>query len=73
MRINTNITYEMTKEDIEKAIKEYIDRRIDEALDTSRTKVQFKVQDVGVDDDDRMPYCASYQLVGATVTPSYLM
>ena len=73
MKISTNISYDLTKEDIEKAIKEYIDRRIDEALDTTRTNVQFKVQDCGVDDDDRMAYCASYQLVGATVTPSFLM
>lgn len=73
MKISTNISYDLTKEDIEKAIKEYIDKRIDEALDSTRTNVQFKVQDCGVDDDDRMPYCASYQLVGATVTPSFLM
>ena len=72
MRIETNVTYKLTKEDIEKAIKEYIDKRIDEALDVSNTKVQFQVKDCGVD-DDRMPYCASYQLVGAVVTPSYLV
>lgn len=73
MRIETNVTYKLTKEDIEKAIKEYIDKRIDEALDVTGTKVQFQVKDCGEDYDDRMPYCSSYQLVGAVVTPSFLL
>lgn len=73
MRINTNISYNVSKEDIKKAIEEYIDKRFDGTVDVSRPKVEIKVQDTGVDDRRLECHIVSYQLAGVNVTPSYLV
>ena len=72
MKIKTNPEIILTIEDIEIAIKEYIDRNIPEKLDETSSKISFILKDTGVDDDDRSPYIPQYQLQSATVKLKFL-
>lgn len=73
MKVQTNITYELTVEDIEQAIKEYIQKiSLNQALDFSCTKVVFNYKDINKDDDDRGPYRPIMRVASCVVTPSFL-
>lgn len=73
MTIKNNPVFELSLKDIEQAIKEYVDSRIDYALDFNQSKVEFKLKDVNVDDDVRGPYRPIYKLDTAELKASYLM
>lgn len=73
MRVQTNITYELTVEDIEQAIKEYIEKiSLNQALDFRGTKVDFNYKDINKDDDNRGPYRPIMRVASCIVTPSFL-
>ena len=72
MKVQTNIKYELTVEDIEQAIKEYVDSKIEFAVDFSATKVVFNYKDINKDDDDRGPYRPIMRVASCIVTPSFL-
>ena len=73
MRLKTDIKYELTVEDIEQAIKEYIEKiSLNQALDFSATKVDFNYKDINKDDDDRGPYRPIMRVASCVVTPSFL-
>lgn len=71
MKVNYNPEIVLTKEDIEKAIKEYVDKNIKEALSHNTSKVKFKLKDIA-EDDDRGPYRPHYVVDGATVECEFL-
>jgi hypothetical protein len=69
MKVQTDIKYELTVEDIEQAIKEYIEKiSLNQALDFRCTKVDFNYKD----DDDRGPYRLILRIASCVVTPSFL-
>ena len=72
MQIQNDIKYVLTVEDIEKAIKQYVDSQIQYALDYSNTKVEFTYVDINKDDDDRGPYRPIMRVKSAVVKPSFL-
>ena len=72
MQIQKDIKYTLTLEDIEKAIKNYVNDRIDFELDSSNTKVDFVYVDINKDDDDRGPYRPIMRVQSAVVKPSFL-
>lgn len=72
MRVQTDIKYELTVEDIEQAIKEYVDSKIESDLDFRGTKVDFNYKDINKDDDDRGPYRPIMRVSSCVVTPSFL-
>ena len=72
MKVQTDIKYELTVEDIEQAIKEYVDSKIEFAVDFSATKVVFNYKDINKDDDDRGPYRPIMRVASFIVTPSFL-
>ena len=51
MQIQNDIKYVLTLEDIETAIKNYVDSKIQYNLDRSNTKVEFTYVDINKDDD----------------------
>ena len=72
MRVQTDIKYELTVEEIEQAIKEYLEKRIEYVLDFNTTKVDFNYKDINKDDDDRGPYRPIMRVASCVVTPSFL-
>ena len=72
MQIQNDIKYVLTVEDIETAIKNYVDSKIEYALDHSSTKVDFTYVDINKDDDDRGPYRPIMRVQSALVKPSFL-
>ena len=72
MQIQKDIKYTLTLEDIEKAIKNYVNDRIEYELDSSNTKVDFVYVDINKDDDDRGPYRPIMRVQSAVVKPSFL-
>ena len=72
MQIQNDIKYNLTLEEIETAIKQYVDSQIQYALDYSNTKVDFTYVDINKDDDDRGPYRPIMRVQSAVVKPSFL-
>ena len=72
MQIKNNPEVTLTLEEIEQAIVEYIDKNIPEKVDNISTQVNFKLEDIGVDDDDRVAYRPNFQLNSATVKLKFL-
>lgn len=72
MTLRTNPVYDLTKDDIDVAIKEYIQKRIKDELHTSDTKVKYILKDIADESATRGPYRPEYVVVGAEVIPSYL-
>lgn len=72
MQIQNDIKYVLTVEDIEKAIKNYVDSKIEYTLNHSSTKVEFTYVDINKDDDDRGPYRPIMRVQSSVVKPSFL-
>lgn len=72
MQIQNDIKYVLTVEDIEMAIKQYVDSQIQYALNHSSTKVEFTYVDINKNDDDRGPYRPIMRVQSAVVKPSFL-
>jgi len=71
METISDISFKLTTNEIKEAIMEYIDKRIPEKLYMSGTKVDIKLRDVGVDDNDRGPYIPQFEVASATVKPQF--
>lgn len=72
MVLRTNPVYDLSKDDIDEAIKEYIQKRITGELHTKETKVKYILKDIADESATRGPYRPEYVVVGAEVVPSYL-
>lgn len=72
MQVQNEIKYNLTLDDIEKAIKNYVNDAIEFELDKGLTKIEFIYKDINTDDDDRGPYRPIMRLQSATVKPAFL-
>lgn len=72
MQIQNDIKYNLTLEEIEMAIKNYVSSKIESTLDYNSTKVEFTYVDINKDDDDRGPYRPIMRVQSAVVKPSFL-
>ena len=72
MKVIQNPECNLTVEEIEIAIKEFINKRIQEEIDHKNTKIKFKLVDIA-SEDDRGPYSPQYVLAEANVQLKYLI
>ena len=71
MKIKYNPEVVLTKEEIETAIREYVDRNMLEKIDNS-SKIEFRLKDIGVE-DSMGPYSPVYVLKDAKIKLKFLV
>lgn len=63
MQIENTQNISLSPEELKEAVKDYLIKNNVKGT----PEINFVVKDCGVDDDDRMPYCPSYQLTEVKV------
>lgn len=66
MKEITTKEIELSPEEVEKIIKKHLIKK-NVISKGQKIKIDFKVKDVGIDDNDTMPYCANYKLTSIEV------